>query len=306
MFGRAAVKLHSFFGRQRRTVDLRSLPQRSSRRRVICGCLIHRELDILDWRVHELGDVVDDFVVVEATRTFAGQPRQLLHPNRDPRLVEFAGRLHCTVVDDLPDETDLWTREWHQREAIWTRGAATLHPADDTLVIISDVDEVPFPEVVERLAWSDFEPPLLIRAHWFNFNWDCYLGPWEHASIRVYTAGFLKNLVSAGQGIKIGQGSCRGTELRGLNGWHASWFGTNDDILDKLASYCHALDPRNREIVTGGVEAVRRRRASGRDIFGDRPALDATPRLPVHAGRALGNTQPRAELPQQGPRPGPG
>jgi beta-1,4-mannosyl-glycoprotein beta-1,4-N-acetylglucosaminyltransferase len=269
-------------------VEIKSLPRRTSRRRVICGCTFHRELACLDWRLHELDAVVDDFVVVESVLTHAGRPRAIVRPDLDPLLARFRGRFHVTVIEDPPTAPDPWVRERSDREAVWSRGAALLDPPDDALVIISDFDEVPFPEVVDRLAWSDFDPPLCIRPHWFNFSWDTYLGPWMHPSIRIYTAGLLRRLFAEGHGALVGRNEVPGREIAGLNGWHASWFGSDEGILDKLRSYSHVEDERDRKLIAEGIEGIRRRRASGFDLFGIREVQGTPPRLPVHAHRFAG------------------
>ncbi len=255
---------------------------------MICGCMLHREVEALDWRVRELDQVVDDFVVVESRLTFSGKPRPLLRPHRDPRFADIAGRLHVAILKDPPEGPDPWRRERHQRKSIWKRGAAELATAEDDLIIISDVDEVPFPEVVDRLAFSRFDGPIFIRPHWFNFNWNTYLGPWLDPSIRFYTAGFLRRLFAAGRGGAIGRSAVPGRELDGLLGWHASWFGSDEANLDKLRSYAHGADDRDRIAIAEGIEGIRRRRASGFDLFGIREAQGTPPRLPVHAHRFAG------------------
>jgi beta-1,4-mannosyl-glycoprotein beta-1,4-N-acetylglucosaminyltransferase len=245
--------------------------------------MFHREVALLNWRIRELAAVVDEFVVVEATVTHSGRPRELVRPDRLPLLADMAGRLRAVVVDDLPDGPDPWPREQKQREAVWTRGAAALARKDDDLVIVSDLDEVPFPDVVDRLAFSRLAMPLGLRPHWFNFDWSTYLGAWAHASIHVYTAGFLRRLFAAGRGIEFGKRTVPAREVEGLSGWHASWFGDDDQILDKLASYAHAHEPKDRLALARGAAGLRHRRAAGFDMFGHRRKLDRLPRLPAYA-----------------------
>lgn len=160
---------------------------------------------------------------------------------------------------------------------------ASLATSDEDMVIISDLDEVPFPDVVDRLAFSEIETPLQLRPHWFNFDWDTYLGPWPHASIQVYTAGFLRRLFAAGGGADFGARNLPAREIRGLWGWHASWFGDDALLLDKLASYAHALDDKDRLALGAGVGGLQERRAAGFDMFHQRRRLNRRPRLPVHA-----------------------
>ena len=60
---------------------------------------------LLELRFETLSDVVDVFVVVEATRTHTGIPKPLLF-DRD-RFPKFADRIRHVVVDDLsPDVSD--------------------------------------------------------------------------------------------------------------------------------------------------------------------------------------------------------
>ncbi|MGE3798078.1 MAG: hypothetical protein AB7G88_09565 [Thermomicrobiales bacterium] len=264
---------------------------RTVRRRVVCGCMFHHEFAALDWRLHELEAVVDEFVVVESVRTHSGHPRDLVRPDRDPRFARFRDRLHTFVIADPPGGPDPWPRERHQRQSIWTVGASTLSTSDDDLIIISDVDEVPYPEVVQRLAFSSFQEPIRIRPRWFNFDWNTYLGPWPHDSIRLYPAGLLRQLTEGGRAAEIGDNSIPGRELSGLNGWHASWFGSDEFILEKLSAYSHAFDDKDLQLASEGVAGIHRRRHSGLDMYGERERRDGRPRLPKHAHR-IGSVKP--------------
>ena len=104
---------------------------------------------------------MDDFVVVESTLTFSGKPRAPLRPDRRTMFAGMAGRLHCFVADDPPRDPDPWVGERSQREAIWRLGVASLASADEDLVIISAADEVPCPEVVDKLALA-----ISMRRSW--------------------------------------------------------------------------------------------------------------------------------------------
>ncbi len=245
--------------------------------------MFHHEFAALEWRMRELAPFVDDFVVVESVLTHSGLSRELIYPERDPRFDVSGTRLHAFVDRVPPAGDDIWRRERHQRETVWTLGAASISTGDDDLIIISDADEVPFPEFVDSLAWSSFETPISMRPHWFNFDWNTYLGPWTHASIRFYPARVLRDLTDAEQTAMIGDASVPGREAAGLHGWHASWFGDDDFVLDKLASYAHAADEADRKLSSEGVAGIRRRRDSGFNLHGDRRVQDNRPRLPKYA-----------------------
>ncbi len=117
------------------------------------------ELDILELRLRELAPVVDHFVIAEATKTFANEPKPLHFQDNKARFAEFLPKIVHVVVDDLPDAGDAWDREAFQRNAV-ARGLSGA--AADDIVMISDVDEIPYPENVAKLT------PLAVSGHiWF-------------------------------------------------------------------------------------------------------------------------------------------
>lgn len=106
------------------------------------------ELDVLEIRLAELDALVDYFVIVEATHTQTGIPKPLYFADNRKRYERFADKIIHVVVDDLPlNDPSHWPRESHQRDAIM-RGLAGAGP--DDRIIISDCDEIPKPELLQR------------------------------------------------------------------------------------------------------------------------------------------------------------
>ena len=62
---------------------------------------INSELDILDARIHELNEVVDHFVVVEAPYTFSGKRKPLYFNENKERFAEFAHKIKHIIVEDF-------------------------------------------------------------------------------------------------------------------------------------------------------------------------------------------------------------
>jgi beta-1,4-mannosyl-glycoprotein beta-1,4-N-acetylglucosaminyltransferase len=120
------------------------------RRRVFDCFLFYNELDVLEIRLRELGDIVDHFVIVESTVTFQGDPKPLHFQDNKSRFARWADKIIHVVVGDDPIKpyahyNECWSREHHQRNQI-ARGLATAQPFD--LVMVSDVDEVLRAEVL--------------------------------------------------------------------------------------------------------------------------------------------------------------
>ncbi|MCB9169454.1 MAG: hypothetical protein H6594_03775 [Flavobacteriales bacterium] len=107
------------------------------------------ELDLLEIRLNELDDVVDRFVLVEATRTHQGKPKPLHYAENKHRFSAFHHKIEHVVVDRYPAnaDNDAWVFEKHQRNSI-AEGLRKTGPTD--VVMISDVDEIPRPEKVRE------------------------------------------------------------------------------------------------------------------------------------------------------------
>lgn len=117
------------------------------------------ELDILELRLAELDAHVDRFVITESTRTFAYETKPLYFAENKERFARYLPKIVHVVVDDLPAEGDAWDREAFQRNAT-ARGLTGAAP--DDIVMLSDVDEIPFPQNVARLT------PEAVAGHiWF-------------------------------------------------------------------------------------------------------------------------------------------
>ena len=121
------------------------------------------ELDILDIRLAELDALVDHFVIVESTLTFTAKPKPLYFADNRKRFDRYAHKIIHVVVDDLPlDAPTHWIREAYQRDAIM-RGLTDARP--DDRIIISDVDEIPKPDMLRRaLAFGGLSRRLV--AFW--------------------------------------------------------------------------------------------------------------------------------------------
>lgn len=133
------------------------------------------ELDLLEIRLNVLKDVVDRFVLVESPWTHTGDPKPLFFKLNKARYEMFSSRIIHVVVDDFPpprpkmtERNRAWINENFQRNAI-SRGLVGAH--DDDVVLISDLDEIPNPEMVAKFAHT---PGIKVFNHaYYSFylNW---------------------------------------------------------------------------------------------------------------------------------------
>ena len=70
---------------------------------MIYDCVIFfNELDLLEVRLNELKNVVDKFVIVEASFTHSSKPKEFCFENNKERYQEFLDQIIYWKVTDLP------------------------------------------------------------------------------------------------------------------------------------------------------------------------------------------------------------
>lgn len=229
--------------------------------KIVDGFTFFNELDTLEIRLGELFDVVDEFILVEATKTFAGQEKPLFFAENKSRFAPFMSKIRHVIVDDMPlNAQSAWTREYHQRDCI-ERGLRDLEVHD--LILVSDVDEIPKPDALlkakndpkssrsltffgsdifrYRLNFkddiSDFTScPRLISAMFFK----------GAQSLRRERAFQSKSLPAVLERIlwrwkattRYGRPMRR--KLLHSSSWHFSFLGDMDKVVTKLEAYSHA------------------------------------------------------------------
>lgn len=112
------------------------------------------ELDILKLRLHILAPIVDKFIIEEATVTFSGEPKELCFEKNKAMFKEFLPKITYIVVDNSPVDTTTHLRDKFQKNAL-ERGLEGA--TDEDVIILSDVDEIPNPEVLKKII-AEFDP----------------------------------------------------------------------------------------------------------------------------------------------------
>lgn len=206
------------------------------RRRVWDACMVSSELDVLEIRFRELDAVVDRFIVVESPWTHQGRPKELLFRNNRDRFAAFAGKIVHVVADERREGLT-WEQESYQRTCILKGldGAA-----DDDLLIVCDVDEIPRREVVARIAADDRLAARVTGLSVTNYNY--FINFESHQP-------FIRPVVlPCGLARRLGANLARHLLVRAGRhivpvipnaGWHFSWLGGADAVWRKLQNFCH-------------------------------------------------------------------
>jgi hypothetical protein len=136
------------------------------------------ELDMLELRLAELDDVVDRFVVAEASRGYGGMRKPLYLQRNWSRFAPFHGKLEHVIVDAdgldalypqaRRERTD-WRGENFLRARIWERmRRLALEPG--AVVIWGDVDELLPHWLIRLLKYYECPLPMRFRAPAFRYH----------------------------------------------------------------------------------------------------------------------------------------
>lgn len=265
-------------------------PTRKLDARMIYDCfMFFNELDVLEIRLHVLADVVDRFVLVEARQTHQRHDKPLYYFENRSRFASFANRIDHVIVDEFPDEAadPLACENW-QRNAI--RFGIRDAEAGDT-ILISDVDEIPKPELVlaaaRRAGVSVFRQVMFCYfLNLMHLQEDGTPGAvwagtvaYRHSRRadlpqRYREMGYLRGAKGDGLSDRLratARRVRRAGQLEGRvhfladAGWHFSYLGGVDAVIAKLEAYCHVEYNTAR---FKAPDAILRAVDEKRDLFG--------------------------------------
>jgi beta-1,4-mannosyl-glycoprotein beta-1,4-N-acetylglucosaminyltransferase len=209
---------------------------------MIVDCFIFNdEYKLLEYRLKILYDIVDKFVIVEARQTHSGLPKQLNYEKNKSLFKEYEDKIIHIIVDlpyIKPDidflNQEQWKNENFQRNCI-NQGITQIDLNDNDLIMISDVDEIPDPDILLKLkhnsnliAKGGLSFPL--QFHYYNLN-TIHTDLWYYAKIVT----FKEYKQTTPQQIRF----CSYPVIDRICGWHLSYFGTPDKIKQKINSYTH-------------------------------------------------------------------
>ena len=257
------------------------------------------ELDLLKVRLQLLSPVVDRFVVVEATTNQQGLAKPCWFEEHKKDFEPWIDRIIHIKVDDAPKlkfHND-WSIEFFQRNCI-LRALTKCQP--DDLIMISDVDEIPNPKILQNL--SDYSLSLInkkqgivqsIKQFFRIFGTHAFLLRGKHTlsealeyisvSLEQDMFYYFMNLRAKNNGKWYGTVLCKYKNLsmpqklrdfRNLQpyiknnvGWHFSYLGGIEKIKLKLRSIIESDNFRVPENFSSEDEYINFCLDTGRSLF---------------------------------------
>lgn len=212
---------------------------------VIDTILFYNELDLLEIRLNILNEVVDKFVIVEATQTFTGNTKPLYFKENKDRYKKWEHKIIHYVVEGLSDEEwakakmspnvgageHQWVREFCQKERMLV---ALSFCKDDDIVFISDLDEIWNPKIIPTAKHGEVYRPIQTAYHYFlNNRSDQDINGWVGTRF-----GTFKTLRQYGVNHFRTEREVKSIPIEN-GGWHFTFQGGLEKIKDKLNNYSH-------------------------------------------------------------------
>ena len=201
----------------------------------IIDCFIfYNELELLEARLQELYDTVDYFILVEGVLTFTGKQKPLYYEQNKHLFSKYNDKIIHLIADNYPDTDNAWHREFYQRRFIHN-GIKTLSLDPNDILIISDVDEIPNGDLIRRIKNNTFQIEndsiysLTMSLYYYNIEWTTNR-KWNAVKL---LSSKKYNCYEDPQKIR----ECTYKYSINYAGWHISYFGDINFIVNKLESY---------------------------------------------------------------------
>ena len=215
--------------------------------KIIDCFMFYNEVELLEYRLNILNNVVDYFVLVEATHTFAGMPKSCMFEQLKETgpFLKFADKIIHVIVNDFPyiypnikyavfeENGQQWENEHHQRDCI-ARGLERLSLLPDDIITVTDVDEIPDPALLLNIKNKTVQVTLnVLEMDFYYYNLNSKITqPWH-----------LAKIVSFGAYKGVGKEFRHYRHLRctklSRGGWHLSYFGDTNYIKNKIENFSH-------------------------------------------------------------------
>ncbi len=199
--------------------------------------LYNNEKELLTIRLSLLSNFVERFIVAWSPYTFTGILKSEGFPYELPILKSLGDRVTVIKVESLHGK-DAWERESYSRNSLMTGLTGT---SLDDIVILSDVDEIPNPIVLDNLSNNSlFERPIVLLQDYFNFKFNYQL---VHGREAIWAGPVLqqKKYIKNLQSLRSVRWQLMKEPGRFVEnaGWHFSYLTNNDSVRTKLSHFSH-------------------------------------------------------------------
>lgn len=220
--------------------------------KIIDSFIFFNEIDLLLYRLSILNDIVDKFIIVEATYSFSGKKKELFYNNNKELFKNFNDKIIHIIIDDIPfkypninySNNQQWENEYYQRNSI-SKGINKIinNLQDNDIIITSDLDEIPDPRVLKKIISNQINydkeglNKLCLDMYYYNLNLRVGKGQnWN--GIKLLNIKTYKSIKLTFQQMRVWEHTHNVNAIP-YSGWHLSYFGDINFIINKIKNFSH-------------------------------------------------------------------
>lgn len=211
--------------------------------RKIFDCFLYNgEEKMLFFRLNELYDKVDYFIISESKYTFKGDDKDLTFNINDKKYDKFKNKIIYVTHSTTPSKTDSWLNERNQRDNL-INGFKNIKEdiKSNDIILLSDVDEIPdFNNIDIPNLGNNILVSFLHNFYYYNIK--CRKKNKWVGTVVLDLNTFIHKFRKSFEYVRQHRWS---NQLIGKNndytsgGWHFSYFGDADYIISKIESFSH-------------------------------------------------------------------
>jgi beta-1,4-mannosyl-glycoprotein beta-1,4-N-acetylglucosaminyltransferase len=223
----------------------------------------YNELDLLEIRLTLLYDVVDYFVISETTKSHANNPKKLFFEENKSMFDKFSDKI-IHIKHNFPEDilnmgtkigNDKYTLTYNKISERYdieeNEGELKKHPTfcrdylqkefikfglmdceDDDLIMISDLDEIPKPEIVKKIRENNLYNHCLMQ--------DCF---YYYINLLAHTNWYGNYIVKFSDTKEVSLTHLKNKRVNFEKifdgGWHLSFMGGVERVKTKIQNYAH-------------------------------------------------------------------
>lgn len=190
---------------------------------------------MLIFRLKELYNKVDYFVLVESTKTFSNKDKILYFDINKRIFNKYLDKIIHIIVDDNPISLNAWDNEIFQRNCIMRGLDKIPNLKENDIIILTDCDEIISTSVLDKINNMEIviNKPYRLYMDLYIYNLTTK-GPnkWTLPIILPYLY-LLKNTLHEYR-LNLSH-----TNIIDKAGWHFTYFGDEQFIMNKITSFSH-------------------------------------------------------------------
>lgn len=208
------------------------------------------ELDLLEFRLRLLSDVVDKFVVCESNITHSGKPKPYYYYENKERFSHWKDKIIHVPIEQSPEDFEFKKEVTHYDP---TNGPFLIqyqhrdgfqyaydYTSDDDIVLIGDLDEFPDPNTIASIKQTGFSSSSSFDGMALSMEFHYY---YMNCRVQGYEEMWQGTVVTVGSKFKNSRPQYfrdnRNLFPRFKSGWHFSYLGGPENVKRKIQSIAH-------------------------------------------------------------------